>query len=304
MAPTVADLEYAKILPDVDSESGPERPYAALDDESQTAVINDLEEEFGSDALNSVLGPLWDWKRSSYGNYAKTHERLFRGLHGIDAPPRNGDLRAISPTEQQLEIASRLSTLSQDFLRETYGDRITVFRGITRTAPTVLAELFEKPDCSEYAIDATAVTNYTTDIRVAGEYGLIVLTQQIDVDDIVLAPDFILKLHDDGEVAYRDAEVRVNGDAVGSVSRSNILFPSSFNPIDRVLKSPERLSMTEHEEVATLVLEATKRELQMSGPDARRSLWNWFDCLVDVAGLQDFDMIDTVDESIRELCGE
>jgi len=142
----VADLEYAKILPDVDSESGPERPYAALDDESQTAVIKRFRRRiwirYTQLCSRAAMGLETE---SSYGNYAKTHERLFRGLHGIDAPPRNGDLRAISPTEQQLEIASRLSTLSQDFLRETYGDRITVFRGITRTAPTVLAELSRSP---------------------------------------------------------------------------------------------------------------------------------------------------------------
>lgn len=302
MTVSIQELEYTDVTTGVASGDGPGREYPALSSESQSAVLDDLAEEFGRDVLNSVLGPLWDWKRSSYGNYAKTHELLYRKQFDVDAPLRNGDLCSVSPTDTQREIAQRLSDLSRAFLRDVYGKELTVFRGVTRGAPPFLAELLAQPERDAHPISTTAVTNFTTDVRVATEYGLFVLEQTVDVEDVLLAPDFVLKCTRNGEVVFRDAELRVRGDRFDSVDRNAALFPSTLEPIYRAIQFPETLTPAEHEEFATLVRELANRDAAITDRRGEAELWEWFDAMQQVHGIERFEMVNEVDRSIRALC--
>lgn len=264
-----------RVVPEHDFDGLSPESYPVLSAERHREVLQDLRDRFPSRSVDAFLGPALDWHRSSYGNYAKTHERTYADAFEVDAPTRNGDLIAVSPSDEQQTLARDLHELSREFLTEAVGEEITVYRGLGHAMPSFAADVLsgEQPP---FDVVTTAVTNFTVDPVVARGYGLAVVETRIDVDDVLLASDFVLPLRSDGEVVARDAELRVRGDAVGPVDVTDVLFPSTMAAIFDRLDRPSSYEAAEHDEFAAIV-DAMARQGVSVDAAGRDALWNWFD---------------------------
>ncbi|WP_436911526.1 hypothetical protein [Halosimplex marinum] len=277
MERVVYNCELVDVRPDHTFDGQRANPYRAISDSDQDTIIRRLKREFGENEVNSVLSQIWDWKRTSYANHAKSHEVFYDSAFEIDAPPRNGDLVAVEPWGSQQEIIERLYELTQAFLDRNFGDSVPVYRGLKHLVPEVITDILERPGRTKVTTSFSCLCNFTVDPIIAKRYGSLVIQLDLRPEDILLAPDFILKHREDGEIVHRDAEVQVRGDTLPEISIGNFLLPESMEPIAHKLINPKKASKSEHHEICMVLSVLDERGTKITERDSMDRLWEWFD---------------------------
>jgi len=265
-------------------------------------IVNNLSDKYDERVTNTVLGPLWDWKRSSYGNYAQTHEALYKDEFNIASPLRNGDLIHAEPTNTQKKLARDLYQQTQQFLRRVFGSSVTVYRGIKYQLSAFIREVLANPDKDTLPVSFTCLGNLTADPIIAKNYGYAVLECEIPTDEVLLAPDFILPFVKDGEIANKDAELRVHGDAIQQVTTDQVLLPTTMEPLIDRLKYPKRCNEEGHLDIAAIVSYLAESGFSLSNPHAISRLWDWFDAFSDRVGVERLALLNETNEGIKTIC--
>lgn len=250
--------------------------YPVLCERQRTRVETALRGQFSDAAVDAVLGALWDWKRTSYANHARTHERLFGRTLDVSAPERNGDLVARAPRGEEGRVAACLHELGQSFLARHFGDALRVYRGIDIAVPGVVADLLDVPDRSTHSFrNRPTLLNVTTDRVVARDYGFLTVETDVPRSAVALAPDFTVPLVRDGEIRKRDAELRVRGDRIRRVDADRVRLPSTGKSLPAAFRSPWRLSAAEHRDVFDVVVRMQEQDGSVTTPAGEGSLRRW-----------------------------
>jgi hypothetical protein len=277
--------------------------YRALSSAKRQRLCERLRDRHGARAVDTVLGPLYDWKKSSYANYAKTHELLFRAANDIDAPARNGDLLGVDPTADQRAVATALCEVSRRFTDRHFSSRIDIYRGLRHLTPALFLDIAANPTQMEHDLDWMAVTNFTTDRVVAESYGQIVLGVTVPTEQLLLAVDYLFPYVVGGDVRHADAEVRVDGSAIPPVSTDRLLLPGTRTELREAIHNPSNARWTDHDRIAEIIRTCCERGLGVSDEDAAETLWEWFDAYRAGADAADRQRLGAVETYIRELTG-
>lgn len=303
MSDAIAGCETDTVEPEITFNGQAADNYPVISRSAQERLIDTLHESFPERCVNRNLGRIWDWKRSSYGNYARSHSLAMKAVHDVDCAVRNGTLLGLTSTADDEKLIERLYDVTQTFLAREYGDELRVYRGLTHSTGEFVKDVLENPRESELELHLSCVSNFSTSQIVAREYGLAVYTTTIDRQDILLAPDFVLKFTEDDQVKFKDAEVQVRGDVTTTVDRCDVTLPSTDVPVFEPLLNPDRYGRAEHEEVATLLATAAAADLSLTQTDARELVWTWFDRYRDIVGVANVTQLSTLDSRLRSLCG-
>lgn len=275
--------------------------FHALAPRAQTAVVDALYDRHDETDVDGVLGPLQDWKRSSYANYARTHERVIKRAYGLDAPERNGDLLARDPTDGERDVVRDVRDASRRFVSAHFGDRVRLYRGITRAVPGAVRELFAAPDVDSVPLETTVLANFTTERAVAASYGLLVIEADVASDAVAVAADQVFRTAADGAPVSPEGEIRVLGERLSTVKAANVVFPTSGSPVRDALSAPDRMSDVEHRTLLDVLCLCDERGVRFDGEHAERTLWAWFDAYRDTVGFDDRTRLTAVDALLRRL---
>lgn len=252
--------------------------YLGLVESEIEKLIDVAYDEYNNRAVNLVFGSAWDWKRTSYSNYAKTHELIFKEALGITTNPRNGSLLAVKPTSEESRLANQLHHLSVDFFDHHFGDYISVYRGINRAAVESFVELLDNPEKECIKIDRiNSLTNFSLSEIVARDYGLFYVECDISVDSIGFGSDFILKQINKGETINAEGEIQVIGDDISEFKSDEIRFPSSKVPVRHGLTTPSDLEKEDLSRVRDILNILSKNDEIISSEYGKNALLNWFD---------------------------
>lgn len=276
VAATVEYEDTALVEPDCEVGDESASPYRVLHDRQRRTVLQELREEYSDAAVDAVLGGFWDWKRTSYANHARTHERLFGSVLGVDAPERDGDLLARGPRGEEAAVAAELHEVSQRFLAHHADEVLAVYRGLDVSVGQLVPALLDDPGRGRFDVDPCPVfVNVTTDEVVAREYGFVVARMAIRREAVGLAPDYVLPLVRDGDVRKRDAELRLRGDRLPAVPTGDVVLPSSGRPLVSAFRTPGTLDETEHEDVLDVVMRVDRRDGRVGTDAGYRALHRW-----------------------------
>lgn len=273
--------------------------YRVVDKSVRHETMQELKRKHSESITNSVIGPLRDWKVTSYANFAKTHERMFKVAFDLNAPERNDNLIARSPSKDELEVIESVREVSVEYFEQEYGTSLTVHRGISHSIPHLLMEYSSGSGETPAPINTTALSNFTTIPGVAKEYGVLMISLDVPVECIAVASDQLFLFEQNGGLYCPEAEVRVIGEALPDLPQSNLVFPSTMEPVMQKLKNPYDMTMIEHstmEDVVTLFAEANE---SITGGQLESTLWNWFDAYRKKAEFEAKDRVLTIEKLIN-----
>jgi hypothetical protein len=215
--------------------------HPKLSDEQIEQFNQTLEEEVGEDAANEFNERVTSWKANSYNDDAQTHERAFARAFDLEGDIRNGELDGDDPTREQVTAARAYGELSQQFIRDNFGEEVEVERGLAEFGMgQLIATWANDPEQEDIDFNLSAMSNFSTDDDVAEEFTernqTAKVSQTIPADDVVAATDFV---SDHGQ--RDEAELSIAGGG-RSVDTSNIEFavsgetlPTDISEMDEVM---------------------------------------------------------------------
>lgn len=265
--------------------------YPALSRDQRTHLLEELRRSHEPKYVNAVLGPLWDWKITSYANHAATHEELYKRLFGSSQSVRNHELHCRPPFyEPEFDVAVDLFVVSQQFLREHVGDTLTLYRGIQRRSGDVIAGPLDATGRVTFEMDRTVLMNFTLSETIARKYGHVVLELDVPRTAVFLAPDFVLPHVRFGAMANKDAEVRLLGDRVPRYTLDDLRLSVTNRPVRAAFDRPQQLTTEEHVSLLDVVqcMAETGTTLSSAGITA---VENWYDAMAKSLGPAD-DRVD------------
>jgi len=200
--------------------------HPRLSDEQQQKFEETLEEEIGQFEKIEFFNKISSWKGSSYSDFAQSHEKAFKTAFDLEADVRNGELDGDDPTREQVTAARAYGELSQQFIRDNFGDEVEVERGLAEFGMgQLIATWANDPEQEDIDFNLSAMSNFSTDDDVAEEFTerkqTAKVSQTIPADDVVAATDFVSD-HDQRD----EAELSIAGGG-RSVDTSNIEFAVS-----------------------------------------------------------------------------
>jgi hypothetical protein len=215
--------------------------HPRLSDEQIEEFNQTLEEEIGEDAVNQFNERITSWKANSYNDEAQTHEQAFAQAFDLDGDIRNGELDGDDPTREQVTAARAYGELSQQFMRDNFGDEVEVERGLAEFGMgQLIATWANEPEQEDIDFNLSAMSNFSTDDSVAEEFTernqTAKVSQTIPTDDVVAATDFV---SDHGQ--RDEAELSIAGGG-RSVDTSDIEFavsgetlPTNISDMDEIM---------------------------------------------------------------------
>jgi hypothetical protein len=200
--------------------------HPRLSDEQIQEFNQTLEEEIGEEATNKFNERVTSWKANSYNDDAQTHERAFAQAFDLEGDVRNGELDGEEPTREQVTAARAYGELSQQFIRDNFGDEVEVERGLAEFGMgQLVATWANNPEQQDIDFNLSAMSNFSTDEETAEEFTkrnqTAKVSQTIPADDVIAATDFVSD-HDQRD----EAELSIAGGG-RSVDTSDIEFAVS-----------------------------------------------------------------------------
>lgn len=278
--------------------------FSSLSTETRNQIVKILRSRHADTAVNGVLGPLRDWKLSSYANYARTHERAFKRACEGSAPERDDGLLARDPTDAELEVVGDVRTASRRFVEAHFETPLTVYRGITYAVPELMRELFEAPETEEVPLQTTVLTNVTTVRPVAADYGTLVVRADAALESIAVAADGVFGYERHGERVNPEGELRLLGEQLGDIDADDVQFPSSARPFRAGIRTPESLTRTEHETVEDVLTLLDDAGTRIEATEASEIVWTWFDVYRRTLNFENRGRLTTVDGLVQRVFHE
>ncbi|MFC3957652.1 hypothetical protein [Halovivax cerinus] len=212
----------------------PNQEFKRLDDEQQRQISSALAGEFSIDTISTLWGDLQEWKGGNVRAMGR-EESLFAQIVSGDGPhddPSELKVRREQVVEtgwddEACRCAWTLYGLSQSVSLAVVSEECAVtdeqlrlYRGLSERydVPHVLAAAIDDPSQQSFSVPATVLNNYTPSEGNAAGYSPIVVEKEVDVTDIILAPDYITQYSDDTGLLTDDGECRVLGTVTAEFS--------------------------------------------------------------------------------------
>jgi hypothetical protein len=252
--------------------------HNALSADQQQKIIERLKSEFGDENVQNVLDDLYQWKKGTYSQEATRFEKLVKEKYDVDAPVRLPDeFDAETPNKAMQNAYHEMGIISSEFLNKFFADdkgKVTAYRGFRQEQVAELgAKIFSNPDDNNYRFDDSVIQNYTTAESVASGFATgLQIEITFDVNEhLLLAPDFVF--WDSIDTSNRDAELNLIG---GQRQFSRDQLSASGVDVDVLTeKSLDKITVTEHQAIQSLVNTMYKQEALVSNPDMSKRLTDW-----------------------------
>ncbi|MFC4449266.1 hypothetical protein [Halorussus aquaticus] len=198
--------------------------YRTLPFDQECRLLGALGDVHGAENVCPVLDPHYRWKVSSHPKhgYPQHHEHLFKQTFDVECDVRGEDPPSYRTDPAHRAVAGDIYCVTQAFLDRTVGRELTVYRGLSRHAGTLVARTLRAETERTYEIPASVLKNFTASEAFTSHYSPLVLQVRLPRTAVAIAADHLAKYREDGTPAERDDEYRVFGDELGSVAHDQI----------------------------------------------------------------------------------
>lgn len=260
----------------------PKEPYFPLSDEQERQIRESLVELYDSDAFDQVLHPLYAWKEGASPTDAdvQTHEKLAQQALNIEREVRGEDDLWREPETTKVEIMKDIYCISQAFLQENddFEADIEIFRGIRYSTPIIAKKILMNPQENEFRLKTSVLSNFTINELHAQDYSDILVRAEVPFESVAIASDHLFKYKRNGEVAKRDAEMRICGDRVPVFPEDHIYINISDDytrPLKEMLSDVTDFTEEEHVIMSDIVSGMARRRIQFEEGSGRETLRRW-----------------------------
>lgn len=252
--------------------------YHILSKTEREKIKKELKKKYSKDDFLDVKSLSFSWKEESYSDDGQTLERIFDSYCETCLPIRNGNLDGRPPKGDEVKIIGCWHEISKKYLSENISDAFIAYRGIG-TYDGLVESLLDVFDTDQFTttLSFTKISNFTLDKSTADFYGTAVVKSEIAAEDVAFAADFLLPyLAQDGHIEKTEAELRVIGERIQTVSTDNIRLPNSDKSIYKTFDQPAQNSLTQHDHAAGLIEILSEYDEEISDTESVDAIRNWY----------------------------
>jgi len=207
------------------------KEFSILSDAEQEKFMNQLEEKYGAEAVESIQRSVELRKDEVSGGLSELQEYANRA-NNEELPVRDkqsavsltGPMGEDMVTEEEVAAFKEMQELSQEFLRENYANadgKVEMYRGLGSRDADIVRQTFDDPTADGYEWpDEHRSKGYTLDREVAEFHnsGGGIVTEQVPVEDVDLAMDHVSGNSDSALTGEQEVlaktDSQINGEGV------------------------------------------------------------------------------------------
>lgn len=284
---------------------GREEEYEALSFDEECRLLSALGEVHNPENVCRVLDPHYRWKVSSNPgkyDYPQHHEHLFKRTFEVDCDVRGEDPPSYRTDPNDRAVARDLYCVTQAFLDQQEGPKLTVYRGLSRHTSQFIARTLRAETRPMYELPANVLKNFTASESFGSFYSSLVLRLDVPRTAIAIAADHLAKHRQGGSPAERDAEYRVFGDEIGTVQPDDIyLYVAGEQiPLFDFLAAKESFTRAEHRCYIDSIRQLAKNKERVTNDPGVSRIGDWYETLID----DEYAFAEAIEEVVQYVVGK
>lgn len=279
--------------------------YEVLSFDAECCLLSALGDVHDPENVCRVLDPHYRWKVSSNPkehDYPQHHEHLFKQTFEVECEVRGDDPPSYQPDPNDCAVAGDLYCVTQAFLDRQNGPKLTVYRGLSRHAAKFIARTLRAETRPVYEMPANVLKNFTASESFGSFYSSLLFRLDVPRTAIAIAADHLAKHRQGGSPAERDAEYRIFGDEIGTVSPDDIYLyvDGSRTPLFDFLRAKSSFTRAEHRCYVDSIRQLAKKDERVTDDPGVSRIADWYETLVE----DEYELAEAIEEVLHYVVGE
>ena len=233
--------------------------------------------------------------------YPQRHDLLFKQTFEVECDVRGEDSPTPRTDPDHRAVAGALYCVTPSFLDRTEGPEVTVYRGLSRHAPELLARTLRAESKPTYEVPASVLKNFTASETFTSYYSPLVFRLRLSRTAVAVAADHLAKYREGGSPAERDDEYRVFGDEIGSASYDDIYVLADGNrtPLFDFFADKTAFTRAEHRCYVDAIRHLAADDERITTDPGRSRIADWYGTLV----ADEYEFAEAIEETVNYVVG-